>query len=653
MPALTFVYAIVAIACVAGVIRMLSQPSSERSGRGWLVALLLALACVTLVLGARNAYIVHRTAQVKRHVERGRELMQKGQVQEAEAELERATQIDPKNEEAKQELERLRKARREAEQRAAQGTGDVVPGGGPGGAATGPAAGKGHPQRRESQVNITRYALDVELFPDEHKIKGEATFGVRAKKGRLKSLEIGLSPQCEIETITVGGQPAKTKRDEDWVEVTPRERVGAREDTEVTIRYEGFGKERILPGGDVLSPEGSYLRPESRWCPAIGFLEFRAPVRVSITVPKGQFALGPGVLKSETKAESGRVTYEWECRQNAMGVCIAAGPWERLDGKAGDLPVTVLLWKKHAEHAEKLLADAKQVVAYFTSLYGDFPYDKLAIAEIPFFPGGYSPTSMVLLGELIFDEKKELIQKVVAHEIAHQWWGNLVLPQGPGAGWLAEGFAEYSSILYVGNANGEEAFRRALWDAKQQYHILMHNPPEEPIIETDPFDQQGSYIGVVYSKGAYVLHMLRYVVGEEAFFATLRGFVEAHPHGIGTIADFREEAEKHSDQKLAWFFEQWLERTGTIELTYDWSTTSLGDGRYETTIVLDQQTDKPYRMPIDLRLVTSQGKPMSTEELTDLHNEYRFATRAEPRDIDIDPHDNLLLAVPKRATPTS
>jgi len=651
MPALTFVYAIVVIGCVAAVIRILSQPRDEQSGRGWLVGLLLALACVALVLGARNALIVHQKAQAQKHLERGREMVQKGQVKEAEAELEEAVRIDPKNEEAEKELERLRKAREDAEARAAQGTGEVSPGGGPGGAAASAAAAQGHPQRRESQVNITRYALDVELFPKEHKLTGEARFSVRAKKGRLRSFEIALSPQCEIKTITVGGKPAKTERQDEWIEVTPRDRVTTKQDTEIVISYAGFGKDRILPAGDVLSPEGSYLRPESRWCPAVGFLEFRAPVRVSITVPKGQLALGPGVLKSERKTESGGTTFEWECRQNAMGVCIAAGPWERLDGKAGDLPIIVLLWKQHADYAEKLLSEAKQVLAHFTSIYGDFPYDKLAIAEIPFFPGGYSPTSMVLFGELMFDEKEELIQKVLAHEIAHQWWGNLVLPQGPGAGWLAEGFAEYSSILYVGHANGEEAFRRALWDAKQQYHVLMQNPPEEPIIETDPFNQQGSYIGVVYSKGAYVLHMLKYVIGEEPFFATLKGFLEAHPHGIGTIAEFREEAEKHSGQKLEWFFEQWLERTGTIQLTYDWSTTSLDDGRYETTITLDQQTEKPYRMPIDLRLVTSKGKPMNTEDLTDPHSEFRFVTSAEPRDIDIDPHDNLLLAVPKRTTP--
>jgi len=647
MPALTFAYAISALACVIAAVRLLSRSPADGRRRGSLVGALLALACIALALGARNALIVQRVALAKKQVKRGQESLQQGKTKDAEEAFKRAAQLDPESKEARQELQDLEKARRETRQAAGRGTGRVS--NSPAGAGS---SSRPHPQRRESEVTITSYSLDVTIAPKEHRITGDATFTVRAKRGSLTSFEIALSPLCKIETMTAGGQPAATSRSDEWVQVTPKSAVTDRRDTNVRVRYTGFGKGRMLPAGDVISPEGTYLRPESRWCPAIGYLEFRSPVRVRITVPKGQSAVGPGVLVSKAKAPSGGTTLDWDCRENAMGVCIAAGPWVSFEGKEGDLPISVLLWKKHASEGPKLLAEAQRVVRYLTSLYGPFPYGKLAIAEIPFFPGGYSPSSMVLLGELVFDHK-ELIQKVLAHEIAHQWWGNLVLPQGPGAGWLAEGFAEYSSLLYLGHARGESAFRRALWQEKQEYHVLMQNPPEEPIIETDPFNQQGGYIGVVYQKGAYVLHMLRYVIGDQAFFAALRGFLDSRRYGIGTIADFRRETEQRSGRKLDVFFRQWLERSGTIQLTYDWQTTRLDSGRYDTRIVLAQKNDPPYQTPIDLQLVTAQGKQVQTRELVAAQNEYHFLTATEPRDIDIDPYDNLLLAVPKRAVATA
>jgi aminopeptidase N len=653
MPALTFILAIAAIVAIGYVIRLLSRPTDGRRGRGWQVGLLLLAVCVALGLGAYNAVVVARKQEAKQAVERGKDFMQRGKTDEAEQEFKHAQELDPKSKAPKEELEKVAKAREEARQRAQQGTGTAAPSGGSGGGGAAPA---GHPQRRESQVRITRYAIDVTLDLQKHALSAEARFSIRARQAKVRAFDLALSPECTIQKLTVDGKPADRTRDGEWITVSPQGPVDSRRDSEVYVRYKGFGKERLLPGGDVLSTEGSYLRPESRWCPAIGYLEFRSPVTVRITVPKGQFALGPGVLKSEKPAADGGTTYTWECKQNAMGVAIAAGPWQKLEGKAGDVPVTVLLWKKDAARAAHILDVAEQSVALFERLYGRFPYDKLAIAEIPFFPGGYSPTSMVLLGELLFAKNSritKLFDAVIAHEIAHQWWGNLVVPQGPGAGWLAEGFAEYSSILYTEHTLGEKAFRRALWDAKQQYHFLNQNPPEEAIIDTDPFNQQGSYMGVVYSKGAYVLHMLRQVIGDEAFYATLKGFLDKRRYGLGTIADFEAEADKRSGQKLEWFFDQWLERTGTIELVYDWRTQSLGSDGWETIITLDQQSDPPYRMPIELQVVTRSGKSLDTGKLTGSYDEFRFVTRDEPRDIDIDPRDNLLLALPKRKAPAT
>jgi aminopeptidase N len=238
----------------------------------------------------------------------------------------------------------------------------------------------------------------------------------------------------------------------------------------------------------------------------------------------------------------------------------------------------------------------------------------------------------------------------VAHEIAHQWWGSQVLPQGAGAGWLSEAFAEYSSFLFVESQKGESGLRECLADAKRSYHLSSAQGPEEPISQTDPLDQTAAYSGVVYSKGAYILHMLREVVGRDQLTKILRTFAAEHQGRAAQIADFRRTAEQVSGKRLDWFFDQWLNRTGTIELVYDYTTTALSGGQYKTTLVLEQQTPQPYRAPLLVRLRVAGEATDHPEELREGRQVLEYQTAAEPTDVDFDPHDDLLLMTPKRRT---
>ena len=665
MPVLTIVFAGGAIVGVVLLIRVIAKPPEEARGRGWKMSLLLVFTVACLVFGARNAVIVYREGQSKKALEHGRELVQRGAITDAEAEFKRATELDPDNKEAADELAKLEEQRKRAEQRAAQGSGSVSSSGG-GGGGGGPAGGGGqggtpappkirtaHPQRVESQIVINDYDLVVDLDLTGQSLEAEATLKIRSKKKKLKTFQVALSPECKVQDLTVNGQPATHTRTGDWLEVKPKGRVVDDADLTLVVKYTGFGGgsgQSMLPGGDIISEKGSYLRPESRWYPAIGFLEFRSPVAVRITVPKGQYALGQGKLVSKKELAGGKTAFEYSSSKKTAGICIATGKWKRFEAEEGNLPVSVLLWEQHAKQGEAMLKATRRAVRHFSELFGEFPYEKLTIAEVPVFPGGYSPASLALLGEPVFD-KEGAYEEILAHEVAHQWWGNLMLPQGEGAGWLAEGFAEYGHIMHWAHIDGDQALRDMLWDAKQQYYLLMSNPPEEPILETDPFDQQGSYIGVIYSKGAYILHMLRSVMGDDAFFAALRDFLQEHRYDVATIDDLKKEAAKQHGADLEWFFEQWIERTGTMLVAYDWSAEELSDGTYETTVVVEQQTDQPYRMPIDIQLVTATDRPLTTEWLSDTRHEFKLITKLRPRDIDLDPRDNLLMAVPKRLIP--
>src|SRR5207248_1242614 len=145
-----------------------------------------------------------------------------------------------------------------------------------------------------------------------------------------------------------------------------------------------------------------------------------------------------------------------------------------------------------------------------------------AIAELPYFPGGYGSPSVVMLIDESFAEKT-LEREFVTHEIAHQWWANLVFPQGYGAAWLTEAFANYSAWMYGAAATGNpRVLQKRVANAARDYFEETERKGDQPIAETDPYQQVGAAEKIIYDKGAVVLHMLRRQIGDAAFMRTMR-----------------------------------------------------------------------------------------------------------------------------------
>jgi aminopeptidase N len=245
--------------------------------------------------------------------------------------------------------------------------------------------------------------------------------------------------------------------------------------------------------------------------------------------------------------------------------------------------------------ADAFLRETTRILRFYVSRFGSYPFEKLAIAEIPYFPGGYGTTSFVMLTEASFRAKQVPVE-FLAHEIAHQWWGNAVFPQGLGAGWLSEAFAEYAAFLYLESVGGPKALRRAVRRAAAEYHDAVRRRSAEPIRETDPYDQRGAYQALIYQKGALVLHALRYTVGDAKFFRILRQFADRHRYGTASIEEFQRAVESVHGEPMGWFFDQWLGRTGSPRLTYRYTTTATA------ALVEVTQPEPPYRLPIDVAI---------------------------------------------------
>jgi aminopeptidase N len=621
------------------------------SGRWAWAGLLVLAAALFSTAGWRTYQRLRRERSALAHYYAGIDQLQRGDLKTAEAEFQRSLSIQPGLPQAKEGLRKVAQQpaapRRQESVKlqpaapAAQ-TPRLQPPGTPG------AAEPVHPPHMPSPFEITRYELSVRLDPAQHRLKAVATFGVRSRKDRVTSLPLALSPDFAVDRAFQDGQPVAYRQVNDLLTLEAAAPVTTERDSTLRVEYHRAGKGPRLPGGDPLWAEGSFLRSEARWYPATGELDFRAPVEVSVDAPAGQTAISVGRLVGKQKT-AGRVTYRFETAHPAAMISLVCGNYVARYGKAGKTGLQVLVFPKHAARASAVLKETAGIVRFYEDLFGPYPYERLTIAEIPLFPGGYGSTTLVMLTSESWDAK-QMPHRFLAHEIAHQWWGNSVFPQGPGAGWLSEAFAEYSSYMWSERGHGgKEALLESVRQASEQYQAVTGRKPEEPIRTTDPYDQRGAFQEVIYMKGALVLHALRFTMGDTTFRRLLRQFADQHRWGRATIPEFQQAAEQVYGQPLGWFFDEWLGRKGLPRWAYSFREEPGPDGK-PVAVVRVRQEGEPYRTPLDVSLEVQNDVTTHRVMLSQPTQEFRIPIAGHLSAAGLDPDDWILKLPPRWET---
>jgi aminopeptidase N len=237
----------------------------------------------------------------------------------------------------------------------------------------------------------------------------------------------------------------------------------------------------------------------------------------------------------------------------------------------------------------------------------------------------------------------------VAHEIAHQWWGNSVTPADWDDLWLSEGFATYFDALFYEHVDGPESLRKRMAEGKKK--ILELRDPGA-VVDPAITDPQQKLTSIVYRKGAWVLHMLRHRIGDEAFFAGLREFYQSHAGGNATTADLRRVLEGHTSEPLEAFFDQWLRRSEVPELRVAWG---WDTATRQAVVEVEQiQGGEPYEIPLEIAFHVGGEIERRTITLRRTRDEARVSLPARPTAIDVDPETWLLhVATVTRRAPRS
>ena len=286
----------------------------------------------------------------------------------------------------------------------------------------------------------------------------------------------------------------------------------------------------------------------------------------------------------------------------------------------------------------------KKVLEFYSAFVGPYAYEKLANIQTPSVNGGMETSSAIFYGEdLVNGKRDERIRNIVIHEIAHQWFGNAITETTWDDAWLSEGFATFFTLLFIENEYGKEEYKKGISKAKKTVFDLSLKIPDFSIISNRTAENEPVTNGLTYQKGAWVLHMLRDLLGEKSFQKGIRAYYAKYFNSNTTTDEFRLEMEKASGKDLKLFFKQWLYQpiNPTINATWKYNAAVK---KLTLQLTQSQSGDFLFNVPVEVGYYkTGSTTPTILKmNLSRQQEVFSFPAPSAPEKLELDPRNVLL-----------
>jgi aminopeptidase N len=376
------------------------------------------------------------------------------------------------------------------------------------------------------------------------------------------------------------------------------------------------------------------------WIPVYDYPNDKVTHELIVTAPEGNRVLSNGRLVGVVDDEgAGTTTWHWSQEQPHATYLfmLAIGPFTVIEDSLGSLPVNYWVYPEDAEDARWIFAKTPRMLAFYADLF-DYPYPWAKYDQVttPHVGGGAEATSATILGDgVIHDRRAEQDfswERVIAHEIAHQWWGDLITLREWSHTWLNESFGTYSDYLWTRHESGEDEGAWALLGKKNAYLREARTRYRRPIVFNRYERPHDNFDSHTYPKGACILHQLRFILGDESFFRALGAFLDAYAFEPVDTHDFMKTVKEVTGRNMDWFFEQYIFSPGhpVFEISSSWD---AGDGQMHLRVAQVQDRDHGvpiYRTPLQIGIVTASGKTVETVWLENEQDVFVFESREEP-----------------------
>lgn len=376
------------------------------------------------------------------------------------------------------------------------------------------------------------------------------------------------------------------------------------------------------------------------WMPCVDHPADKSTVEFLITAPSHYQVVSNGILAQEIDLPGNKRMTHWSESQPLPTKIMVIGIAKfavQLAGIVNGVPVYSWVYPENRAEGFYDYASATEILPFFTSYIGAYPYSKLANIQSKTMFGGMENAGAIFYSESSVTGRREH-EGLIAHEIAHQWFGNMASEKNFSHLWLSEGFATYLTNLYMEQKYGEERMKTMLRQQREQVIRFAKSEPRAVV------DENTKYMELLnansYQKGGWILHMLRQAVGSQSFQKILGEYYKRYAGGNADSDDFKNVAEEISGKELDQFFTQWLRVPGNPNLEVSWTYQ-----RQERVLKIKvvQRQDIVYRLPLDIQVRPSSGESVIYDFVIDEREEnFELPLKEEPVELILDPEVRLL-----------
>jgi tetratricopeptide (TPR) repeat protein len=494
---------------------------------------------------------------------------------------------------------------------------------------------------KSGRIDVDNYSIDAEINPRTQTLTANVKVRFIALDNDISAASFELNSAFNVSRVMddSGHQiPASRSGQDMAVHVSFPAPLPKGKATTVTFSYDGrlTGQEESPVFGikfGAIQNDIAYLLYPARWFPVSGYSVDRFTSDLHITVPSGYQVIASG--SGSSQPSGGKTVFNFQFTKPSFPGSIAVVQGDPVKVNSEGITTSVYFRQKK-DMADGYGEETGKVMSFLTNLYGLAPQANLTLVETEDgTPNGYSAPGIIFLSPHAIGN--QVAARLLANQLAHQWWETLVSPVDRDHLWLENGNARYAELLWDEHDNGPAALEQDLHDTYVEA-LTVDNPP---MIQAGRLeDYSPEYWALTAGKGAAVLNMLRNVIGNDNFNKLMSSFTEKYAWQSVNTADFRKLAEQISGQNLQYFFVQWLESSGAPEFKMDYTVFRTQKGfRVMGKITQDLDT---FQMPVDLKIETEGNPETKRIDVVGTSSEFTVDTFGKPKTVAIDTAGTVL-----------
>ena len=509
-------------------------------------------------------------------------------------------------------------------------------------------------------IDIQHYKFELSLSDSADVIYGTAQITILFKKAGMQNFRLDLINKTAerkdkgmvIDAINVDNTPVVYTHQNDEVIISLPKSSTANETIFFTITYHGIPFDGLRIGATMFGDRSffneNWPNRARHWLPTMDHPSDKATSEFIVTAPTHYKVISNGLLMEESAMGNNTKLTHWKqsvpvsCWLFVLGVADFAVKYvDQFKGKS------IETWV-YAKNREAGFYDfdkpTKAVLEFYSSYIGPFAYEKLANIQCASVNGGMETSSAIFYGQdLINGKQDERIRNIVIHEIAHQWFGNAVTETTWDDAWLSEGFATFFTLLFIEKEYGKEEYEKGISKAKKAVFDMAIKMPEFSIVSNRSAEKEPVTSGITYQKGAWVLYMLRNLVGDVNFKKGIQSYYAKFYNANATTDDFRAAMEKASGKDLKIFFRQWLYQPVNPVINGSWEYNAVTK-KITLQVEQAQMGDMLFNLPLEIGYYkTGSTTPTIIKmHLTKKQQVQSFTVAGRPDKLEIDPRNILL-----------